>query len=256
MCLVAFSWKEQSEYPLIISANRDEFFERPTAKLHQWDTGFFGGKDLKSGGTWMGFHPNGRWSLLTNYRDFRKMGHGEISRGKLVQDFLEDSISPEEYLKAIEKEKDRYEGFNLLVSDGRDLFYLSNFGKGIKEIQPGLYGLSNGLLNEPWPKTELAKNELESTLDNEFSHETLLAILKSKETYPLEKLPDTGAPKELEIALSAQLIRANGNYGTRSASAILWNKSGDISITERSFDWNEQDFKDTLEQFKLDKNER
>ncbi|MGM0946394.1 MAG: NRDE family protein [Bacteroidota bacterium] len=256
MCLVAFSWKEQSQYPLIISANRDEFFERPTAKLHQWDTGFFGGKDLKSGGTWMGFHPNGRWSLLTNYRDFRKMGYGEISRGKLVQDFLQDSISPEDYLKEIEKEKDRYEGFNLLVSDGDQLCYFSNFGEGIQEIKPGIYGLSNGLLNDPWPKTSLAKKQLEETVDQKISRQRLLEILKSKKTYPLEKLPDTGAPKELEIALSAQLIRANGNYGTRSASAILWNKSGDISITERSFDWNEQDFKDTLEQFKLDKNER
>lgn len=253
MCLLAFSWKEQSDYPLIISANRDEFFERPTAKVHQWETGFFGGKDLKSGGTWMGFHPNGRWSLLTNFRDFRKMGYGEISRGKLVKDFLEDSIAPKDYLKEIEKENDRYEGFNLLVSDGQDLFYLSNFGTGIKEVQPGLYGLSNGLMDEPWPKTELAKNQLERTLDTEFSHAALLEILKSKETYPLEKLPNTGAPKDLEIALSAQLIRANGNYGTRSASSIIWNKSGEISITERSYEWNEQIFSDALEQFKLEK---
>lgn len=253
MCLVAFSWKEHADFPLIISANRDEFFERPTAKLHRWDAGFFGGKDLKSGGTWMGFHPNGRWSLLTNYRDFRTLGNGQISRGKLVQDFLENTISPEDYLKEIQKEKDRYEGFNLLVSDGRDLFYLSNFGKGIKEIKEGLYGLSNGLLNDPWPKTELAKNQLRMTLENEASHSRLLQILKSKETYPSYQLPDTGAPKELEIALSAQLIRANGNYGTRSSNSILWNKSGTISITERSFEWDEQIFSDTLEQFKLEK---
>ncbi|MFC3416038.1 NRDE family protein [Algoriphagus hitonicola] len=255
MCLVTFSWKEHAEFPLLISANRDEFFERPTAKLHQWDAGFFGGKDLKSGGTWMGVHPNGRWSLLTNFRDFRKMGHGKISRGKLVQDFLEDSISPEDYLKEIEKVKNRYEGFNLLVSDGDQLLYFSNFGLGINEVKPGIHGLSNGLINEPWPKTTLANQQLKETLDQEISHQNLLQILKSKETYPVEKLPDTGAPKELEIALSAQLIRANGNYGTRSASSIIWNKSGEISITERSYDWDEQIFSDTHEQFKLDKNE-
>lgn len=251
MCLVAFSWKTQSEFPLIISANRDEFFERPTAKMHQWESGFFGGKDLKSGGTWMGFHPNGRWSFLTNYRDFRKMGHGEISRGKLVQDFLEDSISPKDYLKEIEKEKDRYEGFNLLVSDGDQLCYFSNFGKGIQEIKPGIHGLSNGLLNDPWPKTNLAKKQLEETLDQEISRQKLLEILKSKNTYPLESLPDTGAPKDLEIALSAQLIRANGNYGTRSASAVIWNKKGEISIQERTFDWNEKSFSDQVAKFKL-----
>jgi len=200
----------------------------------------------------MGFHPNGRWSLLTNYRDFRKMSYGEISRGKLVQDFLEDSISPEDYLKEIQKEQDRYEGFNLLVSDGRDLFYFSNFGQGIQEIQPGLYGLSNGLLNDPWPKTNLAKKQLEETVEQEVSRQRLLGILKSKKTYPLESLPDTGAPKELEIALSAQLIRANGNYGTRSASAVIWNKMGEIRIQERTFDWNEKSFCDQVAKFKLE----
>lgn len=248
MCLVAFSWQNHSEYPLVISANRDEFFERPTAPLQLWENDIIAGKDLKGGGTWMGFHINGRWSFLTNYRDFRKMGYGEISRGKLVQDFLEDSISPKDYLKEIEKEKNRYEGFNLLVSDGKELFYFSNFGNGIQEVEPGIHGLSNGLLNDPWPKTELAKKQLKETLEQDPSNSKLLQILKSKQTYPLEKLPDTGAPKDLEIALSAQLIRANGNYGTRSASSVLWNKNNLISIKERTFDWDESKFKDASAQ--------
>ncbi|WP_144605380.1 NRDE family protein [Algoriphagus algorifonticola] len=248
MCLVAFSWQNHSEYPLVISANRDEFFERPTAPLHTWDNDIIAGKDLRGGGTWMGFHPSGRWSFLTNYRDFRKMGNGEISRGKLVQDFLEDSISPKDYLKEIEKEKNRYEGFNLLVSDGKGLFYFSNFGNGIQEVKPGIHGLSNGLLNDPWPKTELAKMQLKEALEQDLSNSKLLQILKSKQTYPLEKLPDTGAPKDLEIALSAQLIRANGNYGTRSASSVLWNKNNHISIQERTFDWIESNFEDTSAQ--------
>lgn len=248
MCLVAFSWQNHSEYPLVISANRDEFFERPTAPLQLWESDFIAGKDLRGGGTWMGFHINGRWSFLTNYRDFRKMGYGEISRGKLVKDFLEDSISPKDYLKEIEKEKNRYEGFNLLVSDGKELFYFSNFGNGIQEVKPGIHGLSNGLLNDPWPKTELAKKQLKETLEQDPSNSKLLQILKSKQTYPLEKLPDTGAPKDLEIALSAQLIRANGNYGTRSASSVLWNKNNLISIQERTFDWDESKFKDASAQ--------
>jgi uncharacterized protein with NRDE domain len=248
MCLVAFSWQNHSEYPLVISANRDEFFERPTAPLQLWESDIIAGKDLRGGGTWMGFHINGRWSFLTNYRDFRKMGYGEISRGKLVKDFLEDSISPKDYLKEIENEKNRYEGFNLLVSDGKELFYFSNFGNGIQEVKPGIHGLSNGLLNDPWPKTELAKKQLKETLEQDPSNSKLLQILKSKQTYPLEKLPDTGAPKDLEIALSAQLIRANGNYGTRSASSVLWNKNNLISIQERTFDWDESKFKDASAQ--------
>lgn len=245
MCLVAFSWKNHKEYPLVISANRDEFFERPTAPLHRWDNEIVAGKDLRGGGTWMGFHPNRRWSLLTNFRDFKKMGYGKISRGKLVQDFLEDSISPLDYLKEIEKNQDWYEGFNLLVSDGEQVFYFSNFGKGIKEVQPGIHGLSNGLLNEPWPKTRLAKQQLQEILDQEITHTSLLQILKSKETFPLEQLPTTGVPEELEVALSAQLIRNNGNYGTRSATSVLWNNADLVSIKERTFDWDERIFKES-----------
>lgn len=245
MCLVAFSWKQHANLPLIISANRDEFFDRPTAPLHQWENGILAGKDLRSGGTWMGFHPNGRWSLLTNYRDFRKMGHGEISRGKLVQDFLENSISPEDYLVEIQKDQDRYEGFNLLVSDGKSLFYFSNYGQGIQEIEPGIYGLSNGLINEPWPKVELAKRQLEEILSEKIDHGSLLQILKSTKTYPTGKLPDTGAPQSLEKALSAQLIRTDGNYGTVSSSSVIQNQKGQIEIQERRFEWDYANFTDT-----------
>ncbi|TFV96305.1 NRDE family protein [Algoriphagus kandeliae] len=245
MCLVAFSWKQHSNFPLIISANRDEFFDRPTAPLHQWESGILAGKDLRSGGTWMGFHPNGRWSLLTNYRDFRNMGQGQISRGKLVQDFLENSISPEDYLREIQKDQDRYEGFNLLVSDGNSLFYLSNYGKEIKEIEPGIHGLSNGLINDPWPKVELAKRQLEEAINEKIEHGNLLQILKSTETYPIEKLPDTGAPQSLERALSAQLIRTEGNYGTVSSSAVIQNQKGQIEIQERRFQWDYANFTDT-----------
>lgn len=149
MCLVALSWKNHDEYPLIISANRDEFFDRPTAELHSWESGLIAGKDLRGGGTWMGFHTNGKWSLLTNYRDFSNPKKGEISRGKLVQNYLEGDLGPEAYLGSVFKEKDRYEGFNLLVSDGDKLFYLGNYAEDIQEVQPGIHGLSNGLINDP-----------------------------------------------------------------------------------------------------------
>lgn len=237
MCLVAFSWKNHSNFPLIISANRDEFFDRPTQSIHQWDTGIFAGRDLRGGGTWMGFHPNGRWALLTNYRDFNRPQRGEVSRGKLVQNFLEREESPEQYLKRIFKDKDRYEGFNLLVSDGDKLFYMSNYKNEFEEIQPGIHGLSNGLINDPWPKVDLAKKQLSEVISREINEETLLSILKSPETHPLEILPKTGAPKPMEIGLSAQLIRLPPNYGTVSASAIIRDLEGNTLFTERTFDW-------------------
>ncbi|TXE12593.1 NRDE family protein [Algoriphagus aquimarinus] len=252
MCLVAFSWRTHPEYPLIISTNRDEFFERPTQAMHVWDSGIYAGKDLRSGGTWMGFHPNGRWSLLTNYRDFSNPRNAKISRGKLVQDWLENDSSAEEYLKEIQKNQDQYDGFNLLVSDGEKLFYLSNYSPDIQEVQPGIYGLSNGLLNDPWPKVELAKRQLEQLIKTEFSTNDLLNILKSKETYPPEKLPKTGIPLEMETCLSAQLIRMSGNYGTVSAAAVVQHKSGLVELKQRSFQWNAETYQDLDFQFQLD----
>ncbi len=244
MCLVAFSWKYHSEYPLIISANRDEFFDRPTESLHQWDSGIIAGKDLRGGGTWMGFHPDGKWALLTNYRDFNRPQRGEISRGKLVQDFLENEVKPEKYLEGVFNNKDRYEGFNLLVSDGEKLFYLSNYMEEIVEVQPGIHGLSNGLINDPWPKVELAKAQLDKVISEDIATEKLLGILKSTETHSIENLPKTGAPKSMEIGLSAQLIRLHPNYGTVSASAVLRNRQGKTTITERTFVWNPSLFSD------------
>jgi len=244
MCLVAFSWKDHSEYPLIISANRDEFFDRPTQSLHRWDSGIIAGKDLQAGGTWMGFHPDGKWALLTNYRDFTRPRQGEISRGKLVLDFLENEATPEAYLEEIFINKDRYEGFNLLVSDGEKLFYLSNYMGKIVEVQPGIHGLSNGLINDPWPKVELAKTQLSQVISEGISDENLLTILKSRGTHPLDNLPKTGATEQMEIGLSAQLIRLLPNYGTVSASAVIRNHQGKTTITERTFNWDPTLFAD------------
>lgn len=244
MCLVAFSWKTHEEFPLIISANRDEFFDRPTAALHRWESGIIAGKDLKGGGTWMGFTPDGKWALLTNYRDFKSNRKGEISRGKLVQNFLEGEFSPEVYLKTIFMEKERYEGFNLLVSDGERLFYLSNYADQIQEIQPGIHGLSNGLMNDPWPKVELAKSQLANVLASEIEEANLLGILKSSETHPYEILPRTGATQAMEIQLSSQLIRMEPNYGTVSAAAVIQNRKGETTIRERTFQWNPTQFID------------
>jgi len=244
MCLVAFSWQTHPEFPLLISANRDEFFDRPTAPLHQWPSGIYAGKDLRGGGTWMGFHPNGKWSLLTNYRDFHRTHPGEISRGKLVQNYLEGSVGPEAYLELVHKDQHRYDGFNLLVSDGEKLFYLSNYGEGIQEIKPGIHGLSNGLINDPWPKVELAKNQLAEVLSSEVYADALLSILKSTVSYPAETLPTTGVPEPMEIALSAQLIRMPPRYGTVSASSVLKDKNGRTVLQERSFDWDYGNYRD------------
>lgn len=252
MCLVAFCWKSHPEYPLIISANRDEFFERPSQVMHRWESGFYAGRDLKSGGTWMGFHPNGRWSMLTNYRDFNNPKKAQISRGKLVEEWLESHISPEDYLQKLQKSQDHYDGFNLLVSDGDKLFYLSNYAPEIREIKPGIYGLSNALLDDPWPKVALAKQQLEHLTKSEFSTNDLIQILKSNETYSEEILPKTGIPIEMETSLSAQLIRMSGHYGTVSAAALVQHISGLVQLKQRTYQWDPEHYSDLDFQFQLD----
>jgi len=244
MCLVAISWKTNPSFPLLISANRDEFFDRPSAKLHKWENGIIAGKDLKSGGTWMGFHPNGKWALVTNFRDFKRKKVAEISRGKLVTDFLENEVDPEDYLGMLEKSKDKFDGFNLLVSDGDRLFYFSNYGSGILEIQPGIHGLSNGLINDPWPKIDLAKSQMVNISDEQPSSDNLIEILKSTQTYPLELLPKTGASPEVEIKLSSQLIRMEPNYGTVSSSSVMRDQNGHTKILERTFSWDVHNYHD------------
>jgi uncharacterized protein with NRDE domain len=251
MCLVAISWKNHPDYPLIIRANRDEFFERPSSKIHLWESGFYAGKDLKSGGTWMGIHPNGRWALLTNYRDFNHPRAAHISRGKLVKDFLESSVKPIDYLETVKTNQDSYDGFNLLVSNSQQLFYFGNYGKEIQELTPGIHGLSNGLLNDPWPKVELAKSQLRNLEEEKFSSGSLFDILNSKETYPIKKLPDTGVPIEMEIGLSAQFIRLGDNYGTVSSTALTLDKSGKVWMKERSFQPDYRKFTDETFSFSV-----
>ncbi len=251
MCLAAISWKNHPEYPLIIRANRDEFFDRPSEKIHRWESGFYGGKDLKSGGTWMGFHPNGRWSLITNFRDFNHPRKAKISRGKLVQNFLENTKTPREYLKEIQLNQGDYDGFNLLVSDGDELLYFSNYGEGIKEVAPGIHGISNALLNEPWPKVELAKSELKDEINKNPSTDQLLKILTSKKTFPPRILPNTGVPLEMEIGLSAPFIRLGTNYGTVSSSALVLDKTGNVTFKERSFQFDSRKFTDEELTFQL-----
>lgn len=177
MCLITFNWQNHGRYRLILVASRDEFFERPTAKLHQWESGIYAGKDLKSGGTWMGVHPSGRFAALTNFRDFSTVKENPVSRGQLVKDFLEGRLSPREYLTNVQKCQDQFEGFNLLVGEGDQLYYCSNYAEQVQEVSPGIHGLSNGLLDEPWKKVVASKAQMNALLQKEEpSLEKLLAM--------------------------------------------------------------------------------
>lgn len=233
MCLITFSWKRHPDYKLILVANRDEYFQRPTQSLHQWENGIYAGKDLKEGGTWLGFHPSGRFAALTNFRDMSREKPRERSRGELVSGFLNGKLSPLSYLKQVEKAGENYNGFNLLVGEGDALYIYSNYGGGIQLVAPGVHAISNAFLDTPWPKVIRAKEQLKTMLDHKKPGlDELLGLLQSKMPAPEKDLPETGLSDELEKGVSAQFIRVDDYYGTVNTTAVLWHHDGTAEIKE------------------------
>lgn len=234
MCLISFNWLNHPVYKLILVANRDEFFDRPSSSLHLWPTGFYAGMDLRGGGTWMGIHPKGRFAALTNYRDPNIVKENPISRGKLVKEFLENEEEPFDYLHRIQEKMHRYNGFNLLVASGEKMGYLSNYRKGMEKVNPGLHGISNAYLDTPWPKVEMAKAGLKDLISkDEINVDALMDLLQSRSYAPDELLPKTGVSFEMERILSAQFIRKEDEYGTVNTSVILWKHDGRVIIKEK-----------------------
>ncbi|MDO9553580.1 NRDE family protein [Rhodonellum sp.] len=252
MCLIAFNWNNHPEYKMVLVANRDEFFERPSAPLQLWDSGFYAGKDLRAGGTWMGIHPNGRFATLTNFRDLKNPRKDPTTRGNLVKDFLEGTLDPKEYLTMIQKEKDEYEGFNLVIGNHEKLYYLSNYADGIQEVEPGLHGLSNAFLNTPWEKVKIAKSGLLEKIEaQELDLENLIPTLHSRQMEPDHLLPDTGLSVREEKQLSAQFINVGDYYGTINSTVILWKHTGEVEMMERTFHQVEKRFADSKVIFRI-----
>lgn len=228
MCLISFQWQPEAENKLILSANRDEFLHRPAQALHPWQDidGVYAGKDLSLGGTWLGVHKNGRFAALTNHRDIRIQGPElPISRGNLVLDFLTSDIAPLEYLEILEDKAELYAGYNLLVADQQQLGYFSNRSRQAPRLlEPGLYGLSNALLDSPWPKVKQAKQQLNNWLTIKDNQQPLAGLLSSTEIANDALLPDTGIAVEMERVLSCQKI-ITPNYGTRCSTGLVINKN-------------------------------
>jgi uncharacterized protein with NRDE domain len=237
MCLILFAWKMDENFPLVLAANRDEFYERPSAPAAFWDDmpDLLAGRDLREGGTWLGVTTKGRLAALTNYRDPASLKIGAPSRGRLVSDYLHGREIPEAYLRRIAPDADCFNGFNLLVGDPADLFCYSN--RGARErLDPGIYGLSNCLLNTPWPKVERGKTALTALLKEQkgLSPERLFALLADRTRPPDDHLPDTGVGLAWERVLSPPFIESPV-YGTRSSTVLLIDRRGEVTFTERVF---------------------
>ncbi|MBI5062437.1 MAG: NRDE family protein [Desulfatitalea sp.] len=238
MCLILFAYQRHPRYGLVLAANRDEFYARPTAPLDYWadHPQVLAGRDLEQQGTWLGVTRHGRLAAITNYRDPKNIKPNAPSRGHLVSDFLIGALPPGEYLQQVSASADRYNGFNLLVGDADRLFYFSNRGSAPQKLEPGLYGISNHLLDTDWPKTCLGKQGLAQVLETEQdpSPEKLFHLLQNQAVAPNDQLPDTGISKDWEQVLSAIFI-ASPHYGTRSSSVLLVDTAGGVSFDERTW---------------------
>ncbi len=240
MCLILLAHRAHPELPLVVAANRDEFYGRPTARAAFWDDApeVLAGRDLERGGTWMGVTRDGRWAAVTNVREPEPGRKPDApSRGWLVGDYLRGELPAAEYLRRVAEQGDEFEGFNLLAGDGTGVFYLSNREGRLHELPPGVYGLSNDRLDTPWPKVERGKRALRACLDaSELpSPAALLRVLADSEPAPDAALPDTGVGTELERVLSSLFIRS-AEYGTRASTVLLRDGDGGIRFVERVFE--------------------
>lgn len=234
MCLITFAHRVHPDYPLLVAANRDEFYDRPAEGIHIWKEhpDLLAGRDLQAGGTWMGVTRGGRFAAITNHRNPPTTPARPRSRGMLTLDFLTGDADPGHYLRALDGGS--YAGFNLVLGDGRSLFYYSNIEGEVRELPAGVYGLSNGLLNSAWPKQASAANRLEALLPGPVDHASLADTVSSREPAADDQLPDTGVDLALERALSSQFI-AMPDYGTRATTTLISDLDGRIEVRERSF---------------------
>lgn len=236
MCLILFSLQQHEAYPLVVIANRDEYYARPTQTAHWWPDiqGIFAGRDLEARGTWMGVNINGRFAAVTNVRESGSFGPARLSRGKLARDFLSSRDPAETFLKSIESSADDYAGFNLLVGDSSGLYFYSNRHAGIRCIQPGIYGISNGMFDEHWPKLESGKQALADALQQGIDDDILMRILTDDAPVNDGALPKTGVSPDIERLLSSRFIRSP-DYGTRASSLLRFGRDKQVSFIEQNF---------------------
>ena len=237
MCLILVAWQAHPDYPLVVAANRDEFFARPAAAADWWkdDLAIFAGRDLEAGGTWLGLSRNGRFAGLTNFRDPERHRTGTPSRGALVAEFLRSDQTTAEALAGLRQDGPRYNAFNLFVSDGETLGIYESESGTARVLEPGLYALSNHLLDTPWPKVVAGKSRLASALRALPDDPPLRELLRDDRPAADAELPRTGVSLAWERMLSSAFIRAPG-YGTRCSTVIRRSGLGWTHVTEST--WN------------------
>jgi uncharacterized protein with NRDE domain len=246
MCLVALALDQSSRFPFVLAANRDEFYDRPSARLGWWEPdgggpAILGGRDLKDGGTWLGLTAQGRLGLVTNIREPDKVDPQAPSRGAIVPQWLQGDLSMSMLWPRLAMTG--YNGFNMLALDfaGGECFWVNNRKLYPERIQRGVFGLSNAILNTPWPKVQQLKARTKQAIqvaeDADDLSNRLFAALADPTPAPDEQLPQTGVPLEWERLLSSAFIKS-ARYGTRCSTLVITervNKRLVTHVLERSF---------------------
>lgn len=251
MCLILFAIDQHPDYPLVLAANRDEFHDRPTTPMHWWpETDLLAGRDDRSGGTWLAVSRQGIISAVTNVRE----GSGEpgrLTRGKLP--LMIQQQSRQAVHRHLADSGSLYAGFNLIQVDTQEGWYYSNRDAHPgRSLHRGSYGLSNHLLQSPWPKLVRLREQLRQTLAGsdpkapEALHTTLLDQLRDTSPAPDHLLPDTGIGLEQERFLSAPFIRSE-LYGTRASTVVTVSRNDEIRVTEQT--WRPEGVPDNRQQF-------
>ena len=244
MCILFIANKLRDDYPLIIAANRDEFYARPTAPSSFWKSHpqLLAGQDLEANGTWMGVTRNGNIAALTNVRDPHNINKNAVSRGELVANWLKQDpadikgVAQAQYLATLEKTRHQYNGYNLLFGDTKALKVYNNVNNSTHAIDTGVYGLSNADIVTAWPKVTQGVTALNDYVANKstIDKEDLFDILRHDNKADDALLPDTGIGYEWEKALSSIFIQTE-KYGTRTSTLLLVDKKNTLTWKERRF---------------------
>ena len=244
MCLIIFAYQTDPRFPLVVAANRDEIFARPTAQATLWadeESGqhILSGRDKQAGGTWLGITQSGRFAAVTNIRDPSQTERRSQTRGDLTRQYLAGDDSPQQYCKRLTQSYDQFAGYNLLVGDTNSLLYVNNHEEKVWEIEPGVHGLSNGLLNSSWPKVNKGKTRLQALMQHTegLTTDALIAMMSDRSQAQDADLPDTGIGIEIERKLSpAFILNPKREYGTLCSTALIVDQKGPTRFSEQNFD--------------------
>lgn len=233
MCLIVVGWRVHPDYPLVVAANRDEFHARPSAAMARWPDAphIIGGRDLEAGGTWLGITDTGRFAAVTNIRE-PGAAKGALTRGALTRNFLASERTASDYAATLDNRQ--YSGFNLLLADGDELVYCTNRDGPPRSLPPGIYGVSNHLLDSPWPKLLTARRRFAAALPGLPDLSPFFELLADAEIVPDHDLPATGVSLEWERLLSAIFVQS-ADYGTRASSVAWLRHDGTVSAHEKTF---------------------